>query len=223
MAQPKLNNWPDFATPFFSGQHPAGGPLNAELSRFFLGLEEGGDKNRNPDKTPSNQVEIFESAFDLFNWTEPCVQNLRQFCIANLWQAVAQINGYSPEQCQGLRVFVDSWFHVTRLGGYISTHTHPMASWSGVYMVDPGGDPADGHDLGGVLNFKDPRAQANMYIDPGNQALQRPFSHGSINLPMKPGDIMLFPSWVQHEVTPYMGNKPRITVAFNCSFKRAGS
>lgn len=220
MAEHGFNGWVDFGTPFFSAKNPDA-DLNPALTEFFLELEQQGERYRNPDRTPSHQVEIFESAFDLFNWNQPSVQAMRQFCMANVWRAVQQCNGYSVEHCKGLQAVVDSWFHITRTGGYIATHTHPMASWSGVYMVDPGGEP-EGDELGGVINFKDTRPQANMYIDPGNQRMQRPFSHGSINYPMKPGDLMLFPSWVQHEVTPYLGRKPRITVAFNCSFKRRG-
>ncbi len=36
---------------------------------------------------------------------------------------------------------------------------------------------------------------------------------------MRPGDLLVFPSYVQHEVTPYFGEQPRITVAANCSFR----
>jgi hypothetical protein len=71
-----------------------------------------------------------------------------------------------------------------------------------------------------VLNFKDPRPHANMYLDPGNLSWSRPNHMGSVNFPMQPGDMMLFPSFLQHEVTPYLGQKPRLTVAFNCSFHR---
>lgn len=214
----ELKGWGDFSTPFFAARHPEQERLNAQLSEYFLSLESQGERYRNPVKTPSNQVEIFESPFELFSWEEPCVQELRKFCMGHLWQAMASTNGYGAEECRQFRVFVDSWFHVTHFGGYISYHTHPMASWSGVYMVDPGGEP-DGSDLGGVLNFKDPRPHANMYLDPGNRRWQRPYHMGSINYPMQPGELMLFPSFLQHEVTPYMGRKPRITVAFNCSFR----
>ena len=37
----------------------------------------------------------------------------------------------------------DSWFHVTRRGGFFALHNHPNASWSGVYCVDPGKNDAD--------------------------------------------------------------------------------
>ncbi len=218
MAEPEIRQWGEWATPMFGTRNPDEN-LNRELAAFFLGLEAQGERHRNPDKTPSNQVEIFESAFDLFKWKEPSVQRLKQFCMNGLWYAVRRSNNYSIGECQNLRVFVDSWFHITHFGGYISYHTHPMASWSGVYMVDPG-EPDGDLERGGILNFKDPRPHCNMYLDPGNYRWGRQNHMGSLNFPMEPGELMLFPSFVQHEVTPYLGRKPRITVAFNCSFRR---
>lgn len=215
---PNIRTWGDFSNPMFHTKNPQTTTLNPQLSRFFLGLETQGDKYRNPINIPSNQVEIFESPFDLFKWQEPCVQQLKKFCMETLWYAVAQSNGYTLEECKNLRVRTDCWFHITHFGGYISNHTHPMASWSGVYMVDPGEQPADLPE-GGILSFKDPRPHANMYRDPGNERWLRPHHIGSVNYPMQPGELILFPSFLQHEVTPYFGQKPRITVAFNCSFE----
>jgi Putative 2OG-Fe(II) oxygenase len=221
MEQPEIETWGDFSSPFFLTRHPRPEVLNPVLSSLFLGLEAEGETHRNPYKTPSNQEEIFESSFELFKRPEPCIQQLKEFCMYGIWQAVARTNGYSEEECRKMHVFTDAWFHITLFGGYISNHTHPMAAWSAVYMVDPGEQPED-HPQGGVLSFKDPRPHANMYLDRGNNSWQRPYHVGSVNYAMKPGELMIFPSFLQHEVTPYFGRKPRITVAMNCSFRESG-
>ena len=80
--------------------------------------------------------------------------------MTTLFKAIAQVNGYSDTQCQTMDVTGESWFHITRYGGYHAPHNHPMASWSGVYMVNPG-DDADDSERGGVLSFQDPRPHAN--------------------------------------------------------------
>jgi uncharacterized protein (TIGR02466 family) len=218
MNAPEISLQGEFATPFYSTRHPAPGPLNEALKAYILGQEAQGDQYRNPEYIPSNQVEIFESSFELFKEPEPCIQKLKQFFLHAILHAVSRSNGYSMEECGRLKVFFDAWYHVTRFGGYISSHTHPNASWSAVYMVDPGEQPEE-LPRGGVLNFKDPRVTANMYMDPGNLQWQRPHHLGSINFEMQPGDLMVFPSFVQHEVTPYFGQAPRITIAANCSFR----
>ena len=217
MDTPQIESWGDFSSPFLKTRHPAPKALNGELADLFLALESEGEVHRNPDKT-ANQVEIFESSFDLFKRPEPCIQQLKKFCMWGIWQAVMRVSDFSVEDCKKLRANVDAWFHVTHFGGYISNHTHPMACWSAVYMVDEGEQPED-MPMGGILSFKDPRPHANMYWEPVNKAWQRPYQLGSINYSMEPGELMIFPSFLQHEVTPYFGRKPRITVALNCSFR----
>jgi uncharacterized protein (TIGR02466 family) len=217
-ARPEVSRWGAFASPVFSSRYPQPERLNRELRTFILDQEAQGDRYRNPEYIPSNQVRIFESSFDLFKDPSRVIQELKGFFLHGILQAVMQTNGYAREELERLRVITDAWYHVTRFGGYISSHIHSNASWSAVYMVDPGRQPED-LPKGGVLNFKDPRVTANMYLDPGNQKWQKPFHLGSINYELRPGDLMVFPAFIQHEVTPYFGQEPRITVAANCSFR----
>lgn len=216
--KPAVTEWGSFATPVFASRYPQPERFNAELRRFILHQESQGDRYRNPDYIPSNQVRIFESSFDLFKDPHPAIQELKGFFLHGILHAVMQTNEYDRSDVERLRVFTDAWYHVTRFGGFISSHIHSNATWSAVYMVDPGRQPDD-MPKGGVLNFKDPRVTANMYLDPGNQKWHEPYHLGSINYEMRPGDLLVFPSFIQHEVTPYFGQEPRITVAANCSFR----
>lgn len=216
--KPEIKSWGDFSTPVFSASYPQPKALNEALKSHILEQEAQGEKYRNKEYIPSNQVRIFESTFDLFRDPHPAIQELKMFFLHGVLHAVASTNGYSPEDCSRLRVITDAWYHVTRFGGYISSHIHSNASWSAVYMVDPGETPTD-LPLSGTLNFKDPRTTAHMYRDAGNSNWQRPHHVGSVNYPMKPGELLVFPSFIQHEVTPYLGKLPRITVAANYSFR----
>jgi uncharacterized protein (TIGR02466 family) len=217
--KPEIKSWGDFATPFFLSTHPQADKLNRELEAEILRQEAEGARHANRHVT-SNQVNIFESHFDLFKDPKapPCFLELKKFFLFGVFQAMAETSGYTKEELEQIRVFTDAWYHVTRNGGFISSHNHPNASWSAVYMVNPGSPSDDPRN--GVLSFKDPRPTANMYWDPGNDRWQRQFHIGSVNHPMKPGELMVFPSFVLHEVMPYSGDLPRITVAANCSFKR---
>lgn len=216
--KPEISQWGSFATPIFSSRYPNSELFNTELKKFILAQESEGDRYRNPEYIPSNQVNIFESSFDLFKDPNRAIQELKGFFLHGILNAVIKTNGYSTEDADKLRVITDAWYHVTHFGGYISSHIHSNATWSAVYMVDPGNQPDD-LPRGGVLNFKDPRTTANMYLDPGNQKWQKPYHLGSINYDMRPGDLLVFPSFIQHEVTPYFGREPRITVAANCAFR----
>lgn len=217
-----MNITPNFAVPLIETRHPEPAELNRQLRDLMLARE--GPDIQPEYAVPTHKHRVFESDFRFFAWTEPCVQQLRQFVIGNLVQAVKTLNDYSDEQMARLRVHNHTWFHITRTGGYASGHNHPMASWSSVYCVD-GGDN-NGDDTGevnnnrdsGILRFADAKPAGSVFLDPGNMHLKRPFSHGSINYRLEPGQLVIFPSWLMHEVTPYHGKRERITVASNFWF-----
>jgi len=96
-----------------------------------------------------------------------------------------------------------------------------MASWSGVYCVDPG-DPVPDKFNNGVLRMLDARNMASMYTDAGNAHWRTPFSFGEMAYSSVAGQLILFPSYLMHEVAPYYGQRERITVAFNVWVRQAG-
>lgn len=211
--QQQLNLITCFATPIMEVYLPNPEALNRELKELFLACEKD-EAFRKKIKTTTLQVEIFESEFDLFSWPQPCVRQLRDFCMRSLYLTIARLSGVELSHLDKLEILNHCWFHVTRYGGYISGHNHPLASWSGVYCVEPGEDVAD-HPDSGVLRFADPMPHANSYLDPANIRLQRPFGGGSMNFKLKAGQLLLFPSYLMHEVAPFFGSDARITVAFN--------
>ena len=206
---------PLFPLPFAFDRHPAPERLNAALRTLFLQRE--GDPFRNPSPYTERNTALFESRFDLFRWTEPEIGELREYCLSRLLQVVQQLNGHPPDLMRRLRLSVESWFHVTRRNGYFGVHNHPNASWSGVYCVD-GGQPDDGADDSGKLTFLHPYTQAAMHTDHGNDALRPPFNVQHVGYVLEPGQLILFPSWLLHHVTPFVGEGTRITVAFNVAF-----
>ncbi len=215
---PKLNLMPTFVTPFVETQYENCESLNKELTELFLAREAEGDQYKNPYMTPG-KVGLFESDFDLFKWPEECVQKLRLFCMTALAHTVAMLSDYTPQETRNLQIYNHTWFHVTPSGGYTTFHNHPMASWSGVYCVDPGTTPPDKLDSG-VLRFQDPRQFGHMYMDAGNSRLKSPYMVASQNYRLRAGQLILFPSDLLHEVAPYFGEGVRITVAFNSWIKQ---
>lgn len=206
-----------FAVPMFQAQHPNPAALNADLKALFLSREHDKQSYGNPAHSLKQQDGVFESDFTLFSWPETCVQTLRAFCWTELGKAVQELNGYDQEEMRRLQIFSHTWFHVTRCGGFVINHIHPMASWSGVYCVDPGETPDDKPESG-VLRFHNPHFYSNVFLDAGNARLRPPYHHGSWSFRLQPGQLILFPSWLQHEVLPFYGGDERITVAFNCWF-----
>ena len=93
----------------------------------------------------------------------------------------------------------DCWLNVMPAGVVHSLHLHPTSFISGTYYVAvPKG--------AGALKFEDPRLSKMMAAPPG-----RAF----VSVPAKAGDIILFESWLRHEVPPARYAGDRISISFN--------
>ncbi len=215
MVSPALTLNPVFAVPLGVARLVPCDRLNRELEALFLARES--DEYRNPMPSHIPQEEMFESRFNLFRWSEPCVQELRKFVLDTVAQVVLGATTLRPEDLSHLKFHNHTWFHVTRNAGSFVAHNHPMASWSAVYCVRVGEVPTD-QPANGLLRLFDPRPGAGAYRDPANERLHAAFALRSLDLRLEEGQIVVFPSYVFHEVTPFYGRDTRITVATNCWF-----
>jgi Putative 2OG-Fe(II) oxygenase len=214
MQAPKLINM--FAVPFAFSHHPAYVQLNTTLKQFIFAQQKGGAA-ANPRPLTQRNAAVFESHFNLFRDNDPAVQALKVFCWDQLLSLIGQLNGYDMPILERLQIFNDCWFHVTRRGGFFGLHNHPNASWSGVYCVDPGQHDADKKDSG-LLSFVNPMITSAMHMDAGIAKMQLPYGYQIAHLALEAGELVIFPSWVLHDVKPFEGEGERITIAFNCWF-----
>ena len=206
---------PLFATPFGEVRLANCQRLNRELEALFLAREN--DEHRNPSPSHIPQAETFESRFNLFQWPDSCVQELRTFVLNAVAQMVIESTSLTSLDIAKLSFKNHTWFHISRYAGSFVAHNHPLASWSAVYCVRAGQNVPQ-HPDSGVLRFLDVRQGANAYLDPANATLQRPFALAPVELKLEEGQLVIFPSYVFHEVAPFYGNDVRITVATNCWF-----
>lgn len=212
---------PVFAVPLTTVRMPNHESLNQELRDLFVERAAQGERYSNPEPRVKRNKTLFESRFNLFDWPETCVQTLRTFCMEQLFGVIRELNGHDDDMLKDMHYALESWFHITTNTGYFAAHNHPNHSWSGVYCVRHDGD--DPESDSGKLTFINPNIASNMYVDSANVKMRQPFSSAPIMLRLKPGQLVLFPSWVYHEVMPYEGNTERITVAFNARFRYVGS
>lgn len=209
---------PAFAVPIAITNLANNQALNQELKDLFLRREAEGEKYANKQRNSYRNADLFESRFDLFAWPEPCIKQLRDQCLQNLFAFVTQLCKLAPDTAKSWEIHADAWYHITRFGGYFTAHNHPNASWSLVYCVSPG-ESSPEHNESGVLRFLDFKAGSMMYLDPANTRLPDPYALGNKVFLLKEGDLVIFPSYLVHEVAPFFGRDERITVAANCWFK----
>jgi hypothetical protein len=206
-----------FAVPFGISRHPEHERLNVALKRYVLEQESRGGAAANPRPLTSRNAPLYESHFNLFREPDLAIQELKAFCWDQLLAVIGQLNGYDLKTLGQLQIFNDAWFHVTRRGGFFGLHNHPNASWSGVYCVDPGRHDAGKRDSG-ALTFVNPMIASAMHMDAGIARIPPPFGLQLRSILLHPGQLVLFPSYVLHDVKPFEGEGERITIAFNCWF-----
>lgn len=215
MKKSPLQTFALFAVPVATRTLEGAEALNSELEKILLERETS--EYRNPHPTHLEQEEVFESNFDMFRWPEPAVRTLRTFVLDSVAEFVADLNGYTAEDMARMQLHNHTWFHVSRHGGSFVAHNHPMASWSTVYCVRAGEQVPERRDSG-VLRFLDHRPGSNMFMDAANVRLRVPFNFGHYSMRLAAGQLVLFPSYLVHEVATFMGRDTRITVASNCWF-----
>jgi uncharacterized protein (TIGR02466 family) len=101
----------------------------------------------------------------------------------------------------------DIWINVLPQGGIHTSHLHPHSVISGTtYVAMPDGASA--------IKFEDPR-HAMMMAAPPRLKDARPEMRNFIYVAPKVGDVLLWESWLRHEVPLNMAEEERISVSFN--------
>jgi uncharacterized protein (TIGR02466 family) len=112
---------------------------------------------------------------------------------------------------------IAAWANINERGDYNTLHNHSGAFFSGVYYVNAGITDEE-HPFSGVITFRNPTLAAlavdNLRVSKQLGSIFR--SEYSI-LPQD-GLMLLFPGWLQHEVHPYFGNTPRVSISWDVVF-----
>jgi uncharacterized protein (TIGR02466 family) len=101
----------------------------------------------------------------------------------------------------------DCWVNIMPRGVAHGLHLHPLATLSGTYYVrTPRGCPG--------LKLEDPRLERMMAAPPRLATAARE-NRPWVVLPAEAGSLLLFESWLRHEVPANLTAGERISVSFN--------
>jgi len=173
--------------------------LNARLREIVLERE-----HERGGGVDASTVGGWHSSADFMEWDYPEVKALAQ---AVLETGAELTRSMIPGKFDGdVRVsfYGGSWVNLLRHGGYNRIHNHPGAVWSGCYYVSCGA-PVPDPPFNGWIEFQDPRP-ANIH-------------GGKERVEPEEGLLLMFPSWLNHFVNPFMGSGERISIAFNLDAK----
>jgi uncharacterized protein (TIGR02466 family) len=162
----------------------------------------------------------FQSIDDFLDRPKPFVFELKKFIVAAFsdYAEFIDLNKFKI-------IISNSWANVNHPGNYNTLHNHPGAMFSGCYYIR---NPKDA----GIFSAHDPRIAREMcqeqyqdlfrkYEEFGDQFHPNnryAVSHWNVN--PRAGDIVIFPSWLKHEVTQNKSDRARISIAFNIYLER---
>ncbi|MDE2583012.1 MAG: 2OG-Fe(II) oxygenase family protein [Rhodospirillales bacterium] len=195
-----------FATPVAAIELPNSNEVNADLSEIILRRRAG---------TPSIQASNaggWHSDRNILDWGGPRMAEILAIAKSAAEQLTTDRNGKPVRP----KWQVQAWANVNGPGDGNICHYHPGSLWSGTYYVADGGCGAD-PALGGEFEMLDPRGPGPGMYAPGLRVGgEDGLSAGSGEMIRpRPGLLLLFPSWLFHQVRPYRGTRLRISIAFN--------
>lgn len=130
---------------------------------------------------------------------------IRAFIENSIFQYLEEADPF-PENAS--LYITQSWFTFTEKDQYHHIHNHPNSYLSGVmyFNVDPATDK---------IYFKNPNMRQILV----EKKQYTPFNCDEWSVVTEIGKLLLFPSYIDHYVKDYQGERPRVSLAFNTFIK----
>ncbi len=191
-----------FATPLYEGELGDAALLD-ELGHACRGLVEDDRAGRVWSKEHGYRGYTSYASLNDLPQRDPRLADL----VKLLDKHVARFAAECAFQLRGKLKLDSLWVNVLKPGGAHSGHIHPHSAVSGtIYVEVPPGS--------GAIRFEDPRLAMLMAApqrrDDAPEPLQ-PFVH----VAPRPGMVLLWESWLRHEVMPSSAKGERISISFN--------
>ncbi len=187
-----------------TGPDRAARALNADLEQAALQLSEDDAAGRAWCKANGYDGYTSYSSLDDLTRRATCFESL-----AKRLQKHADAFGAQLEwDLRGRKLVLDNlWVNVLAPGGGHSGHVHPHCVISGTYYVRV-------PDGASSIRFEDPRL-AMMMSAPTPREDAAPDHKRFVHVAPAVGDLILWESWLRHEVPPNRAASERISISFN--------
>ena len=152
----------------------------------------GGDPN-------SQKIHYNRQSEDTFVLDRPELSNIRAFIEAKLHEFVTKIYASTDKL-----VITQSWLNKSKKGESHHEHVHPNSMISGVWYPQI-------HEQMPPIQFRS-RNQRDVSLQTEQY---NTFNSATFMLPMKRGELILFPSNLTHSVPTNVGEEERISLSFN--------
>ncbi len=198
-----IDTW--FATQiYFEKLHQASDPIRKQLLLEICDLEnlDGGGKSwskenyKNGFTSYASANRLHESSSTFARWETLVAKHVAKF-VKSLELDMG-----------GEKLVMDTcWANVMKKNTHHNTHIHPLSVISGTYYVSAPKDAAE-------IKFEDPRL--NLFMgSPPRKPDCKPKNRNFVSYPATPGYLVLFESWMRHEVPLHTSKEDRVSISFN--------
>jgi uncharacterized protein (TIGR02466 family) len=152
-------------------------------------------------------------------WHSPTNMHKREMfkpiceCILGMAETIADSMNMRKDRRLTIETF---WVNVNPKYAYNALHDHPLSVVSGVYYVQS-------DEKSGCLRFRDPRGGKRMNpwpVDKDKKSDQRHWDR--VSYKPTPGRLIMFPSWLEHDVEANQSDNERISISFNMNLQKIG-
>ena len=175
-------------------------PYPVDYTRELEWINNQECRKENQGGDPSGQkIHYNRQSEDTFVLDRPELSNIRAFIEAKLHEFVTKIYASTDKL-----VITQSWLNKSKKGESHHEHVHPNSMISGVWYPQI-------HEQMPPIQFRS-RQQRDVSL----QTEQfNTFNSATFMLPMKRGELILFPSNLTHSVPTNVGEEERISLSFN--------
>ena len=178
-----------------------------EICDFLIALRDGAK-----GEAKSNRGG-WHSSGNLFSPDYRQFPKLREAVTSALFNYIGEIFNFRGE----IQLALTGWTVVNRSGDYNVPHNHAANLLSGaLYVSVPEGMK------GGAIVFQDPRLNLNAHETEGMRKIKLlpPWMNPNISVSPVAGEVLVFPSWLNHYVEPFQAANPddvRVVISFNAT------
>jgi uncharacterized protein (TIGR02466 family) len=200
--------WPTYFLEEINPQHLQ---LEKELRRYIYEFDR---KTGQSDRGRALKKNISEPPFDFLETAlAECkaFKKLMAWITSRIKPFIREVNRGSIGRHQKWQIhYHESWYHITKSGGFHGPHLHSNTSWGWIYYFDD----LEADKVGGSNKFYNPLCQHVTYVDTGIVFMER-LDWAFFEVTPRAGKLLVYPGWLLHDAQPYAGSADRIILSGN--------
>jgi Putative 2OG-Fe(II) oxygenase len=213
MSAASMTVMPILATPLGVATIPDFVPLNEELHALFT-------QRATADAAAAGNPLRYVSRDDLLEWPDAPLRRLNQLLIGAVYSLVGNISDIGEAQLRALKLEARAWFTLIRPNGNIPAASYPMTAWCAIYCV-AAPQTRDTRADSGVVRLYESRLGTS-FQDATNAALRIPYASSHYSWRPLPGQLVIFPASLTHEVALLRAHEELILVSARFRFVAPG-